>query len=346
MSVERQQGELYQGLLLELNESTEKSPRLQVSSGRVSVASAFEETQSLTEADQPRALTGRQETESVRVAKFLMERVVERSNLNRAYRKVRSNKGSAGVDGMTIDQMRDWIAEHKEVLIASLLDGSYQPQPVRGVQIPKPGGKGMRQLGIPTVIDRLVQQAILQVLDPILDPNFSESSYGFRRGRSAHDALLQASKYVESGRTIVVDMDLAKFFDRVNHDILLSRLARRIGDKRLLRIIRRFLVAGLMQNGVCVARHQGTPQGGPLSPLLANLMLDELDKELEDRGHCFCRYADDCNIYVRSQAAGERVLNGVTHFLEAKLKLEVNRDKSAVARVNERQFLGHRLMPV
>ena len=171
---------------------------------------------------------------------------------------------------MTIDQMRDWIAEYKETLIASLLDGSYQPQPVRGVQIPKPGGKGMRQLGIPTVIDRLVQQAILQVLDPILDPTFSESSYGFRGGRGAHDALLAASKYVQTGRTIVVDMDLAKFFDRVNHDILMSRLVRRIADKRLLRIIRRFLVAGLMQDGVCVRRHEGTPQGGPLSPLLAS----------------------------------------------------------------------------
>ena len=344
MSVERQQGELYQRLLLDLDESCAKSPRPEASSDRVSGTSAFEEKQTLTEANEPRALTGRQVTDCEPVPMFLMEQIVERSNLNRAYYKVRSNKGWAGVDGMTVDQMRDWIAEHKETLIASLLEGSYQPSAVGGVQIPKPGGKGMRQLGIPTVIDRLVQQAILQVLDPILDPTFSDSSYGFRKGRGAHDALLAASKYVGSGRTIVVDLDLAKFFDRVNHDILLSRLARRISDKRLLRIIRRFLVAGLMADGVCVKRHEGTPQGGPLSPLLANLMLDDLDKELERRGHCFCRYADDCNIYVRSQAAGERVFASVTTLLETKLKLQVNRDKSAVAAVNERQFLGHRLM--
>lgn len=244
---------------------------------------------------------------------------------------------------MTIAAARDWIIEHKEELIASLLDGSYQPQPVRGVQIPKPGG-GMRQLGIPTVIDRLVQQALLQVLEPLLDPTFSDSSYGFRPGRGAHDALHQASKYVAEGRTIVVDMDLEKFFDRVNHDILMARLARRIGDKRLLAIIRRFLEAGLMQDGVCVTRYEGTPQGGPLSPLLANLLLDDLDRELSRRGHAFCRYADDCNIYVRSQEAGERVLASITAFLEGKLRLRVNRDKSAVAHVSERKFLGYRLL--
>ena len=237
---------------------------------------------------------------------------------------MKANKGAPGVDGMTVDELRAWIAEHKQELIASLLDGSYQPQPVRGVQIPKPGG-GMRQLGIPTVVDRLVQQAILQVLEPILDPTFSASSYGFRPGRGAHDALAQAREYVAEGRAIVVDIDLEKFFDRVNHDILMSRLARRVGDKRLLRIIRRFLRAGLMQDGVCVERHEGTPQGGPLSPLLANLLLDDLDKELERRGHRFCRYADDCNIYVQSQAAGERVLASVTRFLEERLRLRVNR---------------------
>src|SRR5438270_4046249 len=203
----------------------------------------------------------------------------------------------------------------------------------------------MRQLGIPTVADRLVQQAMLQVLEPILDPTFSASSYGFRPGRGAHDALLKAREYVADGRVIVVDIDLEKFFDKVNHDILMARLGRWVGDKRMLRIIGRFLRAGLMQDGVCVNREEGTPQGGPLSPLLANLLLDDLDKELEKRGHTFCRYADDCNIYVQSKAAGERVLTSVTTFLEQKLKLRVNRDKSAVAFITERKFLGHRLLP-
>ncbi len=272
-----------------------------------------------------------------------MEEVVSRENLNRAYRRVKANKGASGVDGMTIRELGDWIKQHKQELIAALVEGNYQPQAVRGVEIPKPGG-GVRQLGIPTVVDRLVQQAILQVLEPILDPTFSASSFGFRSGRGAHDALAQASRYVAEGRTIVVDMDLEKFFDRVNHDILMARLARRVADKRLLRIIRRFLRAGLRQQGVCVERHEGTPQGGPLSPLLANLLLDDLDKELEARGHCFCRYADDCNIYVRSQAAGERVLASLTAFLEGKLRLRVNRAKSAVAAVQERKFLGHRLL--
>jgi RNA-directed DNA polymerase len=210
------------------------------------------------------------------------------------------------------------------------------------VEIPKPDG-GMRQLGIPTVVDRLVQQAIAQVLEPLLDPAFSASSFGFRPGRGAHDALRQAQEYVASGYDIVVDLDLEKFFDRVNHDILMARLARRIGDKRLLRIIRRFLQAGMMAEGVHSERYEGTPQGGPLSPLLANLLLDDLDKELERRGHRFCRYADDCNIYVRSQAAGERVMASVTAFLEKRLRLKVNRRKSAAAPVWERQFLGHRL---
>jgi RNA-directed DNA polymerase len=201
----------------------------------------------------------------------------------------------------------------------------------------------MRQLGIPTVVDRLVQQAIGQILEPIFDPTFSRSSFGFRPGRGAHDALRQAREYVADGYQVVVDLDLEKFFDRVNHDILMARLARRIGDKRLLRIIRRFLQAGMMADGVCVERHEGTPQGGPLSPLLANLLLDDLDKELERRGHRFCRYADDCNIYVRSQAAGKRVMASVSAFLEGKLRLKINRQKSAVAPVGERQFLGHRL---
>ena len=272
----------------------------------------------------------------------LMEQVCDPRNLVRAYRRVRSNKGKPGVDGMTVLELADWLRENQATLTASLLDGTYQPQPVRGVQIPKPGG-GQRQLGIPTVVDRLVQQSVLQVLEPILDPTFSESSFGFRPKHSAHQALEQGRKYVASGRGIVVDLDLEKFFDRVNHDILMSRLARRIGDKRLLRLTRRFLQAGLMQDGVCLDRVEGTPQGGPLSPLLANLLLDDLDKELEGRGHCFCRYADNCNIYVRSQAAGERVMASVTRFLEEDLRLRVNRDKSAVAPVGERKFLGHRL---
>ena len=233
-------------------------------------------------------------------------------------------------------------AQAGDALLTALLDGSYQPQPVRGVEIPKPGG-GKRQLGIPTVVDRLVQQAILQVLEPLLDPSFSASSFGFRPGRGAHEALLRARDYVADGYDVVVDLDLEKFFDRVNHDVLMSRLARRIGDRRLLQIIRRFLAAGMMRYGVSIARREGTPQGGPLSPLLSNLLLDDLDKELEGRGHRFCRYADDCNIYVRSPAAGERVMASVTGFLESRLRLRVNREKSAVAPVGERKFLGYRL---
>ena len=274
----------------------------------------------------------------------LMERICEPSNLNEAYFRVVRNKGSAGVDGLTVHELSAWIAGHKEALIGSLLDGSHQPQPVRGVQIPKPGKAGaMRQLGIPTVVDRLVQQAFLQVLQPILEPKFSDSSFGFRPGRSAHDALRRASGYVREGYATVVDIDLEKFFDRVNHDMLMARLARHVKDKRVLRIVRRFLQAGLMSDGVVMPRDEGTPQGGPLSPLLANLMLDDLDKELEKRGHRFVRYADDCNIYVQSPRAGERVMASVTRFIEKRLKLKVNQQKSAVAPVGERKFLGHRL---
>lgn len=292
---------------------------------------ACEERQAFTASNEGRAL-----------AQDLMERICDRANLNGAYKRVKANKGSPGVDGMTVQELGDWLRAHKEELVSSLLEGTYRPQPVLRTEIPKPGG-GVRQLGIPTVVDRVVQQAILQVLTPLFDPTFSESSFGFRPGRSAHDALRQASQYVAEGRTIVVDCDLEKFFDRVNHDVLMSRVARRIGDKRLLRIIRRFLEAGIMVDGVCVARHEGTPQGGPLSPLLSNLLLDDLDKELERRGHRFCRYADDSNIYVRTMAAGERVMASVTRFLEKHLRLRVNRDKSAVAHVSERKFLGYRL---
>jgi RNA-directed DNA polymerase len=273
----------------------------------------------------------------------LMEVIVERSNLNLAYERVKANGGAPGVDGMTVDDLKAWCLSHKAELIGQLLDGSYQPQPVRGKMIPKPGG-GERQLGIPTVVDRLVQQAIAQVLTRLIDPTFSAHSYGFRPGRSAHQAVQQGAAYVAEGRRIVVDIDLEKFFDRVNHDILMARLARHVLDKRLLRIVRRFLEAGLMSEGVCVRRDEGTPQGGPLSPLLANLLLDDLDQELERRGHRFCRYADDCNIYVQSQAAGERVLASVTAFLEGTLKLKVNRAKSAVAPAWERKFLGYRLL--
>lgn len=273
----------------------------------------------------------------------MMEEVCELDNLDRAIKRVKANKGKPGVDGMTVYELESWFAKHGKELIEALLTGSYKPNQILGVEIPK-GDGGKRLLGIPTVVDRVVQQAILQVLDPILDPTFSDSSYGFRRNRSAHDALLQASEYVAEGRTIVVDIDLEKFFDRVNHDILMSRLARRIADKRLLKLIRRFLQTGMMHSGVHIDRSEGTPQGGPLSPLLANLLLDELDKELERRGHKFCRYADDCNIYVQSKAAGERVFESITRFLEEKLKLRVNREKSEVAFVNERKFLGHRLL--
>jgi RNA-directed DNA polymerase len=273
----------------------------------------------------------------------LMEKVCERENLNRAYKKVKSNRGAPGVDGMSVDELGPWLKAHGEELIRGLLEGSHQPRAVRGIEIPKPGG-GVRQLGIPTVVDRLVQQAILQVLSPLVDPTFSGSSYGFRPGRSAHQALRKAQEYVAEGRKIVVDVDLEKFFDRVDHDVLMSRLARRVRDKRLLRIVRCFLEAGMLKQGAFVKRDEGTPQGGPLSPLLGNLLLDELDQELERRGHRFCRYADDCNIYVATHAAGERVMVSVTRFLEERLRLRVNTTKSAVAHVSERKFLGHRLL--
>jgi RNA-directed DNA polymerase len=329
MGAERQQGKPYQRLLFpELEEDLRHGGPGEGGTGPGTHA----EQQTPTASDPARALTER-----------LMEEVCRLDNLDRASRRVKANKGAPGVDGMTIDELSSWLAAHHQEFVAALLDGTYEPKPVRGVPIPKPGG-GLRQLGIPTVIDRLVQQALLQVLEPLLDPTFSDSSYGFRPGRGAHHALAAAQKYVAEGRVIVVDMDLEKFFDRVNHDILMARLARRVADKRLLKIVRRFLEAGLMQDGVCVARHEGTPQGGPLSPLLANLLLDDLDKELDRRGHRFCRYADDCNIYVQSQAAGERVLLSVTRFLEDVLRLRVNREKSAVASIEERKFLGHRLL--
>jgi len=283
-------------------------------------------------------------TKTEDLATDLMEKICNRANLNRAYKRVKSNKGAPGIDGMTVEELGDWIRCNKEQLIKSLLNGSYQPQPVRKVEIPKPGKVNeKRMLCIPTVVDRLVQQAIHQVLEPIFDSTFSESSYGFRPGRKAHDAVNQASAYVREGYVWCVDIDLEKFFERVNHDILMSRVARKLGDKRLLKIIRRILESGIMQDGVCIERHEGTPAGGPLSPLLSNILLDEVDKELERRGHKFCRYADDQNVYVRSRRAGERVFESIKQFLAKKLKLKINEQKSAVALVKERKFLGFRI---
>jgi RNA-directed DNA polymerase len=279
-------------------------------------------------------------TEEYHQTDKLIEAVVERQNMFEALRQVKRNKGAAGVDGMTVNDVDAYLKANWVRIRELLLEGSYQPQSVLGIQIPKPNG-GVRQLGIPTVVDRLIQQAIQQVLTPIFDPGFSESSYGFRPGRSAHQAVRAAQEYVRGGRRWVVDMDLEKFFDRVNHDILMSRIARKVKDKRLLRIIRRYLQAGMMQDGLVSQRIEGTPQGSPLSPLLSNILLDELDKELEKRGHKFCRYADDCNIYVGSKASGERVLERVTRFLEKKLRLTINAAKSAVDRPSERKFLGY-----
>ena len=269
----------------------------------------------------------------------LMELVVERENCLRALKRVRQNRGSPGVDGMTVEELPAYLAGHWAEIREQLLVGTYQPMPVRRVEIPKSGG-GVRQLGIPTVLDRFIQQLVLQVLQPMFDPTFSEHSHGFRPGRRAHDAVREAQKYVQEGRRWVVDVDLEKFFDRVNHDVLMGKLENRIGDRRLLRIIRRYLGAGVLANGVAMERHEGTPQGGPLSPLLANVLLDEVDKELERRRHAFVRYADDCNVYVRSRRAGERVMEALRGFY-AKLRLRVNEDKSAVARVWDRKFLGY-----
>jgi RNA-directed DNA polymerase len=269
----------------------------------------------------------------------LMEQVVERENLIWAWRRVRANKGSPGVDGMTVDDLTGYLKENWPGIREELLRGEYRPQPVREVLIPKPGG-GSRRLGIPTGLDRFIQQAIQQVLSPIYDPTFSDHSYGFRPSRRAHQAVKQAKRYIAGGYEWVVDMDLEKFFDRVNHDILMGKLAGRIGDKRVLRVIRRYLQAGIMVNGAVQERWEGTPQGGPLSPLLSNILLDGLDKELERRGHRFCRYADDANIYVKSKRAGERVFAAIEGFLFKRLKLRINREKSAVAQYHQRGFLG------
>ncbi|NOY45126.1 MAG: group II intron reverse transcriptase/maturase [Deltaproteobacteria bacterium] len=276
-------------------------------------------------------------------ASGLMEEVLRRENLMRAYQRVVRNGGAPGIDGMRVEDLMGYCREHWGRIREELLQGTYRPHPVRRVEIPKPGGKGVRVLGIPTVLDRLIQQAVLQVLGPIFDPTFSDESYGFRPGRSAHQAVKRAQEHVRSGHRWVVDMDLEKFFDRVNHDVLMARVARRVKDKRVLVLIRRYLQAGMMEGGVVSARREGTPQGGPLSPLLSNILLDELDKELERRGHRFVRYADDCNVYVKSRAAGERVLESLERFLAKRLRLRVNREKSAVGRPWERKFLGYSL---
>src|SRR5271167_2318317 len=280
------------------------------------------------------------EPESPASTNRLMEEVCERENLKEALRRVKANKGSPGVDGMTVGGITDYLKQHWPAIREQLQSGTYQPQPVKRVEIPKPDGGGVRKLGIPTVLDRFIQQAVMQVLQKRWDRTFSDHSYGFRPGRSAHQAVEAAQQYIAAGYRWVVDLDLEKFFDRVNHDKLMAKIAERVGDKRLLKLIRAFLRAGVMEGGLVSPVDEGTPQGGPLSPLLSNIVLDEFDRELERRGLRFARYADDSNIYVRSRRAGERVMESLTRFIMSKLKLKVNQQKSAVARPWERKFLG------
>jgi RNA-directed DNA polymerase len=270
----------------------------------------------------------------------LMEEICEQENLKQALQRVRANKGNPGIDGMTVEELPGYLQQHWPAIREQLLKGTYEPKPVRRVEIEKPDGGGMRKLGIPTVLDRLVQQAAMQVLQRRWDPTFSDHSYGFRPGRSAHQAVAQAQQYIAAGYDWVVDFDLEKFFDRVNHDKLMGQIAKRVADKRLRKLIRAFLNAGVMEDGLISPSVEGTPQGGPLSPLLSNLVLDELDRELERRGHCYARFADDSNVYVRSERAGQRVMESITRFITHQLKLKVNEAKSAVARPQERKFLG------
>jgi RNA-directed DNA polymerase len=306
--------------------------QMPATAGRVPIASGeAARVRTSDEATRPRHETGS-------TGSALLLAALTRENLQQAWKRVKANKGAAGVDGRDIPETARYLQTEWSGIREQLLQGTYRPSPVRRVTIPKPAG-GERELGIPTVTDRLIQQALLQVLQPILDPTFSEYSYGFRPGRSAQEAVVRAQAYVQSGCRIVVDVDLEKFFDRVNHDILIGRLRKRIGDAGVIRLIRAYLNSGIMQDGVVVSRHQGTPQGGPLSPLLANVLLDEVDRELERRGHCFVRYADDANVYVRSQQAGERVM-ALLRKMYAKLHLMVNEAKSAVASAFGRKFLG------
>src|SRR6266700_3093555 len=285
-------------------------------------------------------LMAKHRTESLAGTERLMEEVCELENCKQALQRVKGNKGNPGVDGMTVDELPEYLKQHGLKIGEQLRNGTYQPQPVRRVEIPKPDGQGVRKLGIPCGLDRFVQQAGLQVLQKRWDPTFSEPSHGFRPGHSAQQAVHEAQQYIAEGYRWVVDLDLEKFFDRVNHDRLLAKIAERVSDKRLLKLIRAFLRAGVMENGLVSPAEEGTPQGGPLSPVLSNIVLNELDQELERRGHRFTRYADDCNIYVRSRRAGERVMSSVTRLLTMKLKLRVNSEKSAVARPWERKFLG------
>src|SRR5487761_557238 len=289
-------------------------------------------------------LMAQRQTESLAGSERLMEEVCELENCKQALRRVKANKGSPGVDGMTVDELPAYLKQHELEIGEQLRNGTYQPQPVKRVEIPKPDGNGVRKLGIPCVLDRFVQQAVLQVLQKRWDPTFSEHSHGFRPGRSARQAVHEAQQYIAEGYGWVVDLDLEKFFDRVNHDRLMAAVAERVADKRMLKLIRAFLEAGVMEDGLVSAVDEGTPQGGPLSPLLSNLVLDELDRELERRGHRFVRYADDSNVYVRSERAGQRVMTSLTVFITQRLKLKVNAQKSAVARPGERKFLGFSFM--
>lgn len=329
--MERQQQVAYQ-LDLFMEQSRNAIDRVPVSQG-VTEGSGELALQIAEAGKQERALTD-----------DLMQHVCSSDNIRRAYKQVKQNDGSPGVDRQDIKTFGAWYITFGDELRDNLLKGRYNPDPVKSVEIPKPGGKGKRQLGIPTVRDRVIQQAIYQVLNPLFDGNFSDNSYGFREGRNAHQALKKSSEYIKGGRGIVVDIDLEKFFDRVNHDRLMHRLSQTIGDKVLLRLIRKYLQSGILVGGLVSQRTEGTPQGSPLSPLLSNIVLDELDKELEKRGHKFCRYADDCNIYVCTQKSGERVMLSIGKFIEERLKLKINRQKSKVVPSKETKFLGYRLV--